>query len=74
MVMTFASQSIKRALLLSNMSKRVGSGAQEGLEEMVFALCHELSQSIPVSDSSVEGCGEREENGSYMLWYYCRLD
>ena len=43
MVMTFTSQSLKQALLLWNVSTSVGRGAQEGLQETVFALCHESS-------------------------------
>jgi hypothetical protein len=41
MVMTFASQLVKQALLLLNTSASVSRGAQEGFQERVFALCQE---------------------------------
>jgi hypothetical protein len=40
---TLASQSISLVFELSKRTKRVGIGAQEDRQEMVFALCHELS-------------------------------
>ena len=51
------------------MSTRVSRGAQEGLQKRVFVLCHERnyrSQWVIQVWKAVR----KEENGSYMLWYY----
>jgi hypothetical protein len=52
----------------------MGEEAQEGREEMVFALCHELSQSIRGRNPNVESCDERAEHASTEFWYYYWLD
>lgn len=76
MVMTLTSQSLKLALLLWNMSTNVVRGAQDGLQERVFALCHEDSYRSQWM-IQVWKTVRKEENGSNMLWHYyglhCRL-
>jgi hypothetical protein len=51
----------------------VGRGAQEGRQEKVFELCHESSYRSQWV-IQVWKAVRKEENGSYMLWYYYGLD